>query len=81
MIHATEGYNSEKRKFLVENKRGEEKIKIMNGNEAISEGAILSGVEFYYSYPMTPATGVLTELSQKQKDETKIAPLLTALSL
>ncbi|MBS3065922.1 2-oxoacid:acceptor oxidoreductase family protein [Candidatus Pacearchaeota archaeon] len=68
LIHATEGYNSEKRKFLVENKRGEEKIKIMNGNEAISEGAILSGVEFYYSYPMTPATGVLTELSQKQKD-------------
>ena len=68
LFHATEGYNSEKRTFQLVVTKEKESIKFMNGNEAISEGAILSGVEFYYGYPMTPATGVLTELSQKQKE-------------
>src|SRR3989339_139871 len=64
--NASEGYNSQQSSLPISTK--ENKITIMNGNEAISEGAIQSGIEFYYSYPMTPATGVLTELSQRQKN-------------
>jgi len=38
----------------------------MNGNQGISQGAIKSGLDIYYAYPMTPATSVLRELAQKQ---------------
>jgi 2-oxoglutarate/2-oxoacid ferredoxin oxidoreductase subunit alpha len=38
----------------------------MNGNQGISEGAIKSGLDIYYAYPMTPATNVLSELAEKQ---------------
>lgn len=38
----------------------------MNGNQGISEGAIKSGLDVYYAYPMTPATNVLGELAEKQ---------------
>jgi 2-oxoglutarate ferredoxin oxidoreductase subunit alpha len=38
-----------------------------NGSEGISQGAIESGLDIYFSYPMTPATPVLFELAQKQK--------------
>ena len=41
------------------------KLFLMNGNQAIAKGALSAGLEFYYAYPMTPATGVLTELSQE----------------
>ncbi|MEK6856243.1 MAG: 2-oxoacid:acceptor oxidoreductase family protein [Nanoarchaeota archaeon] len=63
---AKKGFDSEKRSRSLGHFKQKEKIQFMNGNEAIAEGAILSGVEFYYSYPMTPATGVLTELSQRE---------------
>lgn len=62
--NALEGFNSSNSLFPIS--QGEHKIALMNGNEAISEGAIAAGIEFYYGYPMTPATGVLTELSQRQ---------------
>jgi 2-oxoglutarate ferredoxin oxidoreductase subunit alpha len=38
----------------------------MNGNQGISEGAIKSGLDVYYAYPMTPATNVISELAKKQ---------------
>ena len=42
------------------------KIRIVSGSEAIAEGFINSGGEFYFAYPMTPATGVLHELGSSQ---------------
>jgi 2-oxoglutarate ferredoxin oxidoreductase subunit alpha len=39
---------------------------LQNGNEAVALGAIESGLDLYYAYPMTPATGVLFELAQAE---------------
>jgi len=45
------------------------KISITSGTEAISEGAIASGIDLYIAYPMTPATGVLHVLAGRQQTE------------
>ncbi len=42
-------------------------IYFTNGGKGISEGAIKSGLDVYYAYPMTPATSVLVELADKQE--------------
>ena len=65
---AKQGYDSENNSFSFISKE-KEKISFLSGNEAIAEGAIKSGLDFYYAYPMTPATGVLTELSRREKNE------------
>ncbi len=36
---------------------------IITGNEALSAGAIAAGVKIYSSYPMTPASSILTSLA------------------
>jgi len=61
----------------------------INGSQAISLGAVNSGLDYYYAYPMTPATPVLTELSQMQLEknmkhktielENEIAVIITGL--
>lgn len=43
------------------------KFNFINGNQAIAEGAIKSGLDIYYAYPMTPATTILAELAEKQE--------------
>jgi 2-oxoglutarate/2-oxoacid ferredoxin oxidoreductase subunit alpha len=65
-IRAAEiGFESQKEKFkLVKLKN---KIKKMTGNSGIAIGAINSGINVYFSYPMTPATGVLHELAMSQE--------------
>ena len=40
------------------NSAGKRKM-LLNGNEAVSLGAIQAGCKFYAAYPMTPATGIL----------------------
>ena len=59
------GYEEEKKVAcrVVHNKKD---LYYMNGNQGISEGAIKSGLDVYYAYPMTPATNVLSELAEKQ---------------
>lgn len=45
------------------------RLPILNdGNEAIGWGFIRSGGNFYAAYPMTPATGILHFLADKQKE-------------
>ncbi len=39
---------------------------LLNGNEAVALGALAGGVSFYSAYPMSPATGVMNYLSEKQ---------------
>jgi 2-oxoglutarate ferredoxin oxidoreductase subunit alpha len=59
----------------------------INGGQGISKGAIESGIDLFYAYPMTPATSVLSELAQKQKKhnfqtfelENEIAVIIAAL--
>ncbi|MCL5018171.1 MAG: 2-oxoacid:acceptor oxidoreductase family protein [Candidatus Pacearchaeota archaeon] len=48
------------------------KLNFANGNMGISEGAIKSGIDIYYAYPMTPATNVMGELAEKQIEKNHI---------
>jgi 2-oxoglutarate/2-oxoacid ferredoxin oxidoreductase subunit alpha len=41
---------------------------LCDGNESIGWGFIKSGGNFYAAYPMTPATGILHFLAEKQKE-------------
>jgi len=62
---AKQGYYSEKRTLVIEKSRKNlSQSRFMNGNQGISKGAILSGLDYYYAYPMTPATPVMMELAQ-----------------
>lgn len=49
-------------------KTNPKKLNFINGNQGIAEGAIKSGLDVYYAYPMTPATTILAELAQKQEE-------------
>lgn len=40
----------------------------MNGNEAVSIGAISAGMNFYSTYPMTPASSILHFLAKEARD-------------
>lgn len=87
MTEAKKGYEEETKKvcelkFLKKNTN-----LFMNGNQGIAEGAIKSGLDVYYAYPMTPATPILGELAEKQKEnnilvlelENEIAVINTAI--
>ena len=65
MKEAKEGYDEEE-KMVCKVLNNQNKLSDMNGNKGISEGAIKSGLDIYFAYPMTPATNVLGELAEKQ---------------
>jgi len=68
--HARKGYETERRKLkLPDLNKPIQNLSFMNGSRAISFGAVNSGLDYYYAYPMTPATPVLTELSQMQLEK------------
>ncbi len=62
---AKRGYSDEKRKIELSKQKIND-LYLMNGSHGISEGAIKSGLDVYYAYPMTPATPVLNVLASKQ---------------
>lgn len=66
--NAKEGYNFEKTKINIPKIKKIER-QYTNGGQGVAEGAIRSGLDLYYAYPMTPATSVLTELAQKQTQD------------
>jgi 2-oxoglutarate ferredoxin oxidoreductase subunit alpha len=41
---------------------------LLNGNQATALGAIAAGMDFYSTYPMTPATSIMTYLADNQKE-------------
>ncbi len=65
--NSKKGYEEEKRTIKIVKPK---KINsyFTNGNKGVSEGAIKSGLDIYYGYPMTPATPVLGELAEKQNE-------------
>lgn len=65
--NAKRGYEYQKEKLKIEKIKKTRK-NISSGSISISEGAIKSGLDVYFAYPMTPATAVLSELAQKQKE-------------
>lgn len=42
------------------------KSRLLSGNQAIALGAWAAGLDFYYAYPMTPASSILHYLALKQ---------------
>ena len=62
--NAKQGYEEEERSIKIQSLK---KINsyYRNGSQGISEGAIKSGLDVYYGYPMTPATPILSELAEK----------------
>ncbi|MBU0466117.1 MAG: 2-oxoacid:acceptor oxidoreductase family protein [Nanoarchaeota archaeon] len=61
---AEKGYESQTKKFDL--KKLNNKITILSGSKAVTQGAINSGIDIYFAYPMTPATPVLHELASEQ---------------
>lgn len=41
---------------------------LIDGNEAIGFGAVVSGCKFYSAYPMTPSTGIMVSISEKAQE-------------
>lgn len=41
---------------------------LINGNDAISLGCIMGGVDFISAYPMSPSTGILTFMAKHSKE-------------
>jgi 2-oxoglutarate ferredoxin oxidoreductase subunit alpha len=68
---AEAGYNSQTSKFNL--KKLNNKSRLMNGNEAVAQGARNSKIDVYFSYPMTPATGCLFELASNQIEDNLLA--------
>ena len=66
--NAKEGYEKTKEEFNLKNTKNKI-LEFSNGNSAISEGAINSGLDIYYAYPMTPTTSILNELAEKSKEK------------
>ncbi|MEK6875551.1 MAG: 2-oxoacid:acceptor oxidoreductase family protein [Nanoarchaeota archaeon] len=62
---AKKGYTEEKKNFCTIISKKTDNY-FMNGSQGIAEGAIKSGIDVYYAYPMTPATSILGELAEKQ---------------
>lgn len=62
-----QGYEFAPEKFKLSTDKKDEDI-LINGNAAIALGALAGGVSFYASYPMTPATSIMTQLSMRQDD-------------
>lgn len=69
LMDAKKGYDSEKRNLKIFNKKELSNKYFMNGSQALAMGAINSGLDFYYAYPMTPATPVMMELGTMQLDK------------
>jgi len=62
---ARKGFNDETRNLGIEKPQNSNTgFKLLNGNHGISEGAVKSGLQYYYSYPMTPATPVMMMLGE-----------------
>ena len=68
MKEAHEGYKEEKQDLKLKSKN-KIKSRILNGTQGIAEGAIESGLDVYYAYPMTPATPLMFELAPKQLEK------------
>jgi 2-oxoglutarate ferredoxin oxidoreductase subunit alpha len=68
--YARRGYETQSKKLkLPDLNKTIQNLGFMNGSQAVAIGAVNSGLDYYYAYPMTPATPVLTELSQMQLEK------------
>ncbi|HOA98377.1 MAG: 2-oxoacid:acceptor oxidoreductase subunit alpha [Atribacterota bacterium] len=54
--------------LIEETRRGNSSLLVLDGNQALGWGALLSGCQFYSAYPMTPSTGILNFISSHAKE-------------
>ena len=47
------------------NLKKKKNIKLLQGNEACAEGALLAGVKFFAGYPITPSTEIAEEMARR----------------
>jgi len=47
--------------------RQKESKMLINGNQAVGVGALISGCKFYAAYPMTPSTGIMVYIGSRAK--------------
>lgn len=66
IVEAKKGYFAENRALNLPKLKKIKGIYIWTGNDGISFGASRSGLDLYYAYPMTPATGVLFKLAKEE---------------
>jgi len=73
---AKKGYDESERKIEIpapENSgKSNNKLNFLNGTQGIAEGAVKSGLDIYYAYPMTPATPLLGELAKNQVEDKRV---------
>nr|MBA4405088.1 hypothetical protein [Nanoarchaeum sp.] len=81
--HAAEkGYDGQGKLVKYHLKKLNNKINILDGSEGVAIGAINSGINVYFAYPMTPATAVMNYLARKVlviQPESEIAVVNNAL--
>jgi 2-oxoglutarate/2-oxoacid ferredoxin oxidoreductase subunit alpha len=58
---------AEKRFTPIHLPQAQKSLLLLNGNEAIGLGALVSGCKFFSGYPMSPATSLMTYLASKAK--------------
>ncbi|MEN8256883.1 MAG: 2-oxoacid:acceptor oxidoreductase subunit alpha [Thermodesulfobacteriota bacterium] len=54
--------------FSLSSPGNDKKNMLMNGNQAIGLGALMSGCKFYSAYPMPPSTGIMDYLASKAEE-------------
>jgi len=45
--------------------KGKKNVKLLQGNEACAEGALLAGVKFFAGYPITPSSEIAETMARK----------------
>jgi 2-oxoglutarate/2-oxoacid ferredoxin oxidoreductase subunit alpha len=60
-----QGFSSGKERIFL--KKNGKTTKNLTGNNGIVQGALKSGLDNYFSYPMTPSTGVLHEIASHRE--------------
>lgn len=56
-------------KSLIKIKKLNQKpLPLLTGNEAVALGAVKAGLDFYFAYPMTPASSILHYLAEHSKE-------------
>ncbi len=54
--------------FIKIEKLKQKPFPLLTGNEAAALGAVKAGLDFYFAYPMTPASGILHYLAKRKKE-------------
>lgn len=64
LASAKRGFNNGKTKFQLKTIGNSHQL--YDGSKGVADGAVKSGLDVYFAYPMTPATPLLNELAESQ---------------